>query len=84
MDMGRVRAWTATVSAALGLILCGVTVVVPDWLERVFEVRPDAGGGEAEWLTAAGLLAIAVVCSGWASLEWRSVRVAAKRTSRSN
>lgn len=81
MDMGRIRAWIATASAAVGLILSGVTLVVPDWIERMFDVAPDAGGGEAEWLTAVVFLAVAVVCSGWATLEWRSVRIAAKRTS---
>ena len=80
MDMGHIRAWIATASATAGLILSGVTLVVPNWLERIFEVEPDAGGGEVEWLTAAGLLAVAVVCIGWASLEWRSIRTAAKRT----
>jgi hypothetical protein len=39
---------------------------VPDWIEGAFGVRPDAGGGELEWLVV-GVLAVVAIGLGVAA-----------------
>jgi hypothetical protein len=48
------------VLASTFLLLTVVTAVWPTWIEGIFEVSPDAGSGQSEWLISAvfGLLAL--------------------------
>lgn len=46
--------------AALFAALAVLTLIVPDWIEVVFGVEPDAGSGSLEWAIALvfGVLAV--------------------------
>ena len=63
------------VKAEVGLsIACALLAVltwfVPDWIERTFDVSPDAGSGESEW-GAVVIFAAAALMAGWAARrEW--------------
>jgi hypothetical protein len=68
----RVEYVLASIFAVLGL----VTAVVPDWIEAVFKVNPDAGNGGIEWIvvTVFGVLALVAAVYGW-----RDYRAAARQ-----
>jgi len=55
-------------------VLFLLTLVRPDWIEAVFEVEPDGGSGELEWVVVAVLLA-STLAFAW--LGWRERRRAA-------
>ena len=59
------------VLAGLSAVLVVLTLVWRDWIETVFRVHPDAGGGEAEWLVVGALLAVSLGLSLHARLTWR-------------
>jgi hypothetical protein len=70
----RSRLRVDAVLASLNALLLGLTLVVPDWIEVVFRVDPDAGSGELEWLIAGGF-ALGTVGFGLAAgREWRVSR----------
>jgi hypothetical protein len=48
-----------------------ITAIVPDWIEEVFHIDPDAGNGSLEWLI---VLALALVTVGLSALAWRERR----------
>jgi len=79
VSSGRLRAWLATITAVLGSALSVLTFFIPDWIETLFEAKPDGGSGEAEWLISGILLAISVVCIAWAAFEWRALRHSSAR-----
>jgi hypothetical protein len=60
--------------AAAFAVTCVITLMAPDWIERVFDAAPDQGSGEAEWGIAAVLGSVAIVCSVLAHMEWRRAR----------
>jgi hypothetical protein len=70
----RSRLRVDAVSASLSAFLLVLTLVLPDWIEVVFRVDPDAGSGELEWLIA-GAFALGTVGFGLAARrEWRLSR----------
>lgn len=50
-----------TITAIVFMALALVTVLVPDWIERISPIRPDSGGGETEWLIVAAFGAVALI-----------------------
>ena len=56
----RARFLGRSLASALAATLAVVTVLVPDWIEGAFGVRPDAGGGELEWLVVGALAVVAI------------------------
>ena len=73
MDVhARVRFFVETAAAVLGTWLGAVTLLWPDWIERVFSVDPDGGSGLDEWLVAAAAFSVAVVSALLARREWRA------------
>jgi len=60
--------------AAIFAVTFLITLVSPDWVERVFDAATDRGSGEAEWSIAAVLGLITIVFSGLARMEWRRAR----------
>jgi hypothetical protein len=62
------------VTAALFAVITVVTVLWPDWIERLTAVEPDAGSGSAEWglVLASGAVAIIVATLARRDyLRWR-------------
>jgi hypothetical protein len=57
----RRRYWIEVVCSAAAALLGVVTAIVPDWIEEVFHVDPDAGSGALEWGIVLALLAVAIV-----------------------
>jgi hypothetical protein len=67
----RARFWIEAGLAELSGCLLIITLVWRDWLEIVFGIDPDNASGGLEWLISLAMLAIAVVLSVLARLEWR-------------
>lgn len=70
-DRVRARFWIESGLAALSGLLLVLAVVNERWIEQWFEVEPDGGSGELEWLLVAvfGLLFAGSTLS--AAREWR-------------
>ncbi len=66
----RARFWVRSLASAFAAALAVVTVLVPDWIEGAFGVRPDAGGGELEWFVVGALAVVAVALGVAAGREW--------------
>jgi hypothetical protein len=66
-----VRVWLEIAVALASLALGAVTVFWPDWIELLFHVDPDGGNGAVEWLFVIALLAVGVLGSLLARVEWR-------------
>ncbi|MFF8378410.1 ABC transporter permease [Streptomyces sp. NPDC015661] len=64
---GRIEAIAASLSGLLFLL----TVVWPDWIERVFEVDPDQHSGALEWVIVGVALCATVIFSLLARAEYR-------------
>jgi hypothetical protein len=47
--------------AVLFTVAAVVTAFVPNWIERISDLEPDAGSGEAEWMIVAVLGVIALI-----------------------
>ena len=56
----RRRYWLEAVCSAVTGLLGVLTAIVPDWIEEVFRVDPDAGSGALEWGIVVVLFAIAI------------------------
>lgn len=53
------------------------TMIEPQWIERLFEVSPDAGSGESEWgitvvFGAASLISALLARRSWQQIGARS------------
>ena len=70
----RLEVVLAVICAALSVL----TLVFPDWIERVTGLEPDAGSGALEWAIAGVFLVAAVVSTLLARRDHR--RLAADRS----
>ena len=70
----RVETLIAIVAFGLGV----VTVVWPDWIERILRVDPDGGSGSLEWAIVLSLFAVSLVSSLLANRERRHLRLASR------
>ena len=69
------RFWLEMVLGGFSALVFAATLVWPNWIERLFEVEPDGGGGSAEWgwaiaFAVAALLLFADAGRTW----WRATR----------
>jgi hypothetical protein len=54
--------WRVELAFAIGFVVLTVlTAVVPDWIELVFKVDPDAGSGSLEWSLVVAFAVLAVL-----------------------
>jgi len=67
----RRRFWVETTLALVTGILFVLTIAWKDWIERVFNVDPDAHNGSVEWVVVVVLVAITVTAAALARQEWR-------------
>jgi len=71
----RSRFWVEAVLAAVGLLAGVVTLVVPDWIERLGAEGGDNGSGSTERLVALVVIAAALSRTMLARIEWRRTGV---------
>jgi hypothetical protein len=67
----RGRFWIELVLSALSLLLTIGTILVPDWIEVIFHIEPDEGGGSLEALITVVAVAVTVAFVLAARFEWR-------------
>ena len=65
-----VRVWIETVLGIFSGFLLVLTMMMPDWIERIFGFEPDGGNGSTEWgwaiaLAVATLVFFADACRSW-------------------
>jgi uncharacterized membrane protein YccC len=65
------RFWVEIGLALFSATLLALTLVMPDWLEVLFGLAPDAGDGSVEWGMAITLAIATLVLFGWAGRTWR-------------
>jgi hypothetical protein len=61
------------IEVALGLAsaaLTALTIVWPDWIERLFGFEPDGGDGSTEWGFALSLVIVTIMFSTLAGRTW--------------
>ena len=63
--------WIELALGALSLVLTIGTIVVHDWIEALFHIEPDAGGGSLEALVTVVAVAVTVGFELAARFEWR-------------
>jgi hypothetical protein len=66
----RTEAALATLTGCLWLL----TLIKRDWIESVFGIDPDHGGGSLEWLIIAALLIVTVSLAARARRHWQQHR----------
>ena len=72
-----VRFWIEVALGGLSAALLAITIVWPDWIERVFAIEPDGGNGSVEWGWGwAIVLAVAtlVCCLDAGRTWWQTLR----------
>jgi hypothetical protein len=62
------RIWAEALLGCVSALALAMTLVWPDWIERLFDESPDGGDGSAEWGLALGLAVSTLVAFGAA---WR-------------
>ena len=55
------RLWIETVLGVMSAIALIMTLLMPDWIERIFGFEPDGGNGSTEWGWA---ISLAIVTLG--------------------
>ena len=65
------RFWVEAAFGAISTVLLVLTIVVPNWIELLFSLTPDAGNGSTEWELAFSLAAISLVMFALAGRTWR-------------
>lgn len=73
----RLRYWIELALSGTGASLLALTILVPDWIERVLGLDPDAHSGLAELAVMGLLLAATIVFGVLARLEWSRPRMGA-------
>lgn len=71
----RRRFWAEAVVAVVCLMTGVVTLVVPDWLERLGGEGGDVGSGATERLVAVVVITAALTAAVLARIEWRRCTV---------
>jgi len=64
------RFWIETALGAASAAVLAMTLVWPDWIERLFGLEPDAGDGSAEWGWAVAFAVATLVLFADAGRTW--------------
>lgn len=67
----RIRFWFEAAAALCTCYLALLTVLWPEWIERLFGFDPDHASGRLEWAFVAALAVAAVSASVATRVEWR-------------
>lgn len=65
------RMWVELVSGIVSAALLAVTIIVPDWIEVLFDEAPDGGDGSLEWVLALTCATVSVLMFALAGRSWR-------------
>ncbi|MBB5318085.1 hypothetical protein HDF09_002771 [Edaphobacter lichenicola] len=65
------RIWVEIVLGLMSAALLSLTILLPDWMEVLFGLAPDAGDGSAEWGVALLWATVSVLMFGFAGRTWR-------------
>ena len=70
----KVRLWIEAILGAASAVALAVTLVWPDWIERLLGLDLDGSDGSVEWGLVAALVAstAAALAMGWR--DWRALR----------
>jgi hypothetical protein len=68
----RTRFWIESGMGVLSATLALLTLIWPDWIERIFGYEPDAGNGSIEVSLTVAMAIATVVLALLARSEWRS------------
>jgi hypothetical protein len=71
MDRLRKRLHIEVVLAVISAALCVLTLAIPEWIEELTGLQPDAGSGVLEWIIAGIFLAAAAVSAALAARDYR-------------
>jgi hypothetical protein len=73
----RFRFGFEVVGAVSALVLAIVTLFWADWIEHVFRIDPDSGGGALEWVVVFALAVVSIGLTFAARYQWRRLTIAA-------
>ena len=65
------RIWVELMLGLMSAVSLALAIVLPNWMERLFRLAPDAGDGSAERGFALFWAAIAILMFGLAGRAWR-------------
>lgn len=65
------RIWVEVALGFMSAILLALTILLPDWMEMLVGLAPDAGDGSAEWGLTLSCATVAVLMFGFAGRTWR-------------
>lgn len=73
MRLQRLRMAVKLAAGVGSALACAVTLVWPDWIERLSGLDPDGGRGDAEWgvVLTLGMVAISSLALAWR--DWRGL-----------
>jgi hypothetical protein len=63
--------WVECAFGSISTFLALLTLMWPDWIERVFGYDPDHYSGSFEWIIVAFCFTVAIVSAVLARREWR-------------
>lgn len=80
MTLDRRTAYRIEIAVAIGSALLAVlTLVEPQWIERLFDASPDDGDGSVErWLVGGGFLVAALIAAALARRERRRLAASSR------
>ena len=55
------RMWIETILGVVSAIVLIMTLIMPNWIERIFGFGPDGGDGSAEWGLVIFLVVVTLV-----------------------
>jgi hypothetical protein len=58
--------------ASVFVLLGVLTAVVPDWIEFVFKIHPDAGNGAVEWVLVAIFGVLAAIAAVYGRRDYKA------------
>lgn len=70
------RFWAEIAVSVIAIAATVLTLIVPQWIERVFGIDPDRGSGALEWIIVGFLAAVAVLALALAWGEKRTLHAA--------
>jgi hypothetical protein len=69
-NMRPTRFWLEVVFGVANAALLTMTLVWPDWIERIFNLAPDSGDGSVEWGWSAGFAVATLIFFADAGRRW--------------